>query len=124
MVSDIDKASEEMQANKAETSNKFVKLLTRDNSKVQRARAERLGKVTKSEMESLISELETKKLTIEDQLDSQLDVTTANDLTSMNAIRDWDAKDFIKKRVEMEVELENIQINLNKALKVDRDLFG
>jgi len=104
--------------------NKFVKILTRDNSLVQKARAERLGSITESEMNALVTDLETKKLTIEDKLDSQLDVTTQNDLTSMNAIQEWDAKSFVKNRVEWKVELKNIELNLEAALEVQSELFG
>lgn len=104
--------------------NKFVKLLTRDNSKVQKARAERLANITESEMDALINDLEAKVMTVEDQLDSQLDVTTSNDLTSMNAIKDWDAKSFVKKRVENKMELINLNLNLEAAKEVREELFG
>lgn len=109
---------------KKATDSKFVKLLTRDNSKVQKARAVRLGTITEAEMDQLISNLETQRLTIEDQLDQQLDVTTQNDMTSMNAIKDWDAKAFIKSRVEMRVKLKNLDINIEAALETQKELFG
>lgn len=106
------------------TQSNFVKMLTRDNSKVQKARAIRLGTITETEMSQLISNLETQRLTIEDQMDQQLDVTTQNDMTSMNAIKDWDAKSFIQRRVEMRVKLKNLEVNLEAAYETRKELFG
>lgn len=102
----------------------FFNKLTRNNTQVQKERAKKLEKVTKSEADIAVNEIENKILNIEDQLDSQLDVTASNDANTLNKISDWKGKEFIRERIKLEVELENLNVNLKAAKKVRSDMFG
>lgn len=103
---------------------KFLEKLTRNNGEVKKERAERLEKITKSSAEAKVTELENKKLQLEDELDSQLDVTASNDINSLNKIEDWDADAFIEKRVRLKVDLKNVELNLEAARETRDELFG
>lgn len=102
----------------------FTDILTRDNSKIKKDRADRLEKITKSTMDTLVSEIENEKLSIEDRLASQLDVSTDNRSTTINRVEDWDARSILEERVKLEVELEKLSVRLNAAKKVENELFG
>lgn len=102
----------------------FFKMLTRDNSQIKQDRAMRLEKITKSTMENLISDIENDILEKEDELASQTDVSTSNNANTINRIQDWDAESFLKKRIDLHVEIENLKINLKAAKKVKKELFS
>lgn len=101
----------------------FFKMLTRDNSQIKKDRAERLEQITKSTMDNIISDIENDILQLEDELASQTDVSTSNDANTINRIQDWDAEKFLKKRVDLKVEIENLRINLKAAQEVKDELF-
>jgi len=107
-----------------DNSTAFFEMLTRDNSQIKKDRAERLGKITESTMDNIISDIENYILEKEDELASQTDVSTSNNANTINRIQDWDAEDFLKKRIDLHVEIENLKINLKAAKNVKKNLFS
>lgn len=115
--------SEDINTKEERKESGFFQMLTRDNAQIKKDRAKRLEQITESTMNNIISDIENEILQLEDELASQTDVSTSNDANTINRIQDWDAKRFVKKRVDLKVKIKNLRINLEAAQEVKAELF-
>jgi len=103
---------------------KFMEILTRDNSEIAITRAERFEQITKTEIDNHISSIENDIIKAQDEMDTLLDISTNNDINAINALRDWDAEEFVTKRCTLRLKIKRLNEALEVAQAERNELFG
>ena len=103
---------------------KFVSQLKRTNSKIRADRAQRIGKTVANAQSRLIMDLEETIGKKEDELEAMMDLSSDNQVTSLNVISpEFDASAFVKKINKLQTEIRLKKIELEIAQETTKEWF-
>ena len=109
---------------KVEKETKFVSQLKRSNSKIRADRAIRIGNKVANSHARMCMDLEEKIASMEDELDAMMDLSTDNQVTSLNVISPkFDANEFVNKVNELKVKIRITKEKLEIAQETSKDWF-
>lgn len=104
--------------------NKLKTLLTRSNSEITEARANRISRSVENSFKSLLMNTQAKIDVLEDKKERMLDMSASNKTTTKNAVDDLEADGFVREYCDIDEELFVLNRQMNIRKRAYEDLMG
>lgn len=104
--------------------NAFVDILKRDNEKIKADRAVRIGQSVKEAHISMLMDMRSKVRQLEDRLSAMTDLSSSNDSTDANIVKEIDSTLFVKQYQEIKEKISIEKMKYDIAVKTGEELFG
>jgi hypothetical protein len=104
--------------------NKFVSLISADNTGIKESRAKNLGEEVKIEMETLVNNLKRDKLSMENKLARLTDLAPKNAMDLTVGGENFDAKTWVKDLQNTKIQILNKEIELKVAQETFSEWFA
>lgn len=105
-----------------EVTGKFFETLTRSPKEIIKKRAAQIALDTKDEYEMVVKELQRKQRSLMSERMNNEDLSPSSK-DSMDFKNEFTAKDWVRRDLEISMELEQVELKLRAALKRVKELF-
>lgn len=115
--------SEEVKDQEVKTEGKFISTLLRDNKSIKRDRAQNIIDDTKLVYKRKVEDLELQITRLKRQQEAMLDLSPDNSLSLIPSAKNYDALQFTEEDLKLGMDLRNLEIKYEVALKRFEYLF-